>query len=131
MTGSKQLGGSLIELEPGAVSYPFHFHCANEEAIFVISGKGTARIGDRRVSVQAGDWIAFPVGPEHAHQMVNDGDSLLVYLAIGTDHKCEVVGYPDSKKVAAFGGESWENPWVRELKRSGETLDYWDGEPEA
>jgi uncharacterized cupin superfamily protein len=31
---------------------------ANEEALFVISGSGTARIGDQRVAVRAGDWIA-------------------------------------------------------------------------
>jgi uncharacterized cupin superfamily protein len=120
-----------MELAPGALSYPFHFHCANEEAIFVVSGRGTARIGESRVSVRAGDWIALPIGPEYAHQMINDGDAPLVYLVVATDHKCEVIGYPDSKKVAAFGGESWERPWVREFKRAGETLEYWDGEPDA
>lgn len=130
-SGSTQLGGSLMELAPGAVSYPLHFHCANEEAIYVISGQGTARIGDSRVAVRAGDWIALPVGPEHAHQMINDGAEPLVYLVLATDHKCEVIGYPDSKKIAALGGDSWERPWVREIKRSGDTLDYWDGEPEA
>jgi uncharacterized cupin superfamily protein len=131
MTGSRQLGGSLMELAPGAVSYPFHFHCANEEAIFVVSGRGIARIGESRVPVAPGDWIALPIGPEHAHQMINDSDAPLVYLVIGTDHKCEVIGYPDSKKVAAIGGESWERPWLREIKRTGETLDYWDDEPKA
>lgn len=130
-TGSRQLGGSLMELAPGAASYPFHFHCANEEAIFIVSGNGTARIGTSRVPVRAGDWIAFPIGPEHAHQMINDGETALVYLVVGTDHKCEVIGYPDSKKIAAFGGETWEQPWVREFKRAGETLDYWDGEAET
>jgi uncharacterized cupin superfamily protein len=131
LTGSRQLGASLMELAPGAISYPFHFHCANEEAIYVVSGRGTARIGDRRVEVRAGDWIAFPIGPEHAHQMINDGDSVLAYLVVSTDHKCEVLGYPDSKKIAALGGESWDELWVREYRRAGETLDYWDGEPEV
>src|SRR5215470_9116576 len=84
VTGARQLGGSLMELEPGAVSYPFHFHCANEEAIYVVAGRGTLRIGASRVPVRAGDWIALPIGPEHAHQMLNDGDSSLVYLAVGT-----------------------------------------------
>jgi uncharacterized cupin superfamily protein len=129
--GGRQLGGSLMELEPGASSYPFHFHCANEEAIYVLSGSGVIRIGEERVAVRAGDWIAFPIGPDHAHQMINDSDSLLTYLVIGTEHKCEVVGYPDSKKVAALAGESWENLWVRQRVRSGESLDYWDGEPDA
>lgn len=128
--GNRQLGASLFELAPGAVSYPFHYHCANEEAVFIVAGKGSARIGDERVAVRAGDWISYPVGPAHAHQMINDSDEPLVYLTVATDHKCEVVGYPDSAKVLALGGESWDEPWVRRMTRA-ESLDYWDGEPEA
>lgn len=128
--GNRQLGASLYELAPGAVSYPFHYHCANEEAIFIVSGTGVARIGDQRVPVRAGDWIAHPVGPTHAHQMINDGAAPLVYLAVATDHKVEVVGYPDSAKVLAIGGERWDEPWHRRITRA-ESLDYWDGEPEA
>jgi len=129
--GNRQLGGSLMELAPGAMSYPFHYHCANEEAIYVIAGTGTVRLGEKRVAVRAGDWIAMPVGPAHAHQMINNSDAPLVYLAIGTEHTCEVIGYPDSKKVAVMGGESWDELWIREIKPAGETLDYWDGEPHA
>jgi uncharacterized cupin superfamily protein len=123
--GNQQLGGSLIEVAPGAMSYPFHHHAANEEAIYILSGSGIARIGDARVAVRAGDWIAYPVGPDNAHQMINDGDVPLVYLAIATDHKVDVIGYPDSGKVAAWAGEKWQ------AMRAGESLDYWDGEPDA
>jgi uncharacterized cupin superfamily protein len=129
--GNVQLGGTLTELPPGAISYPLHYHCANEEAVYILSGRGTARIGDARVHVSAGDWLAFPVGPTHAHQMINDSDEPLVYLAISTKHACEVVGYPDSKKIAAAAGPSWQNMWIREIHRAGESLDYWDNEPSA
>jgi len=54
----------------------------------------------------------------------------LVYLCVATNVKCEVVGYPDSKKIAAMTGSSWERPWVRQIFRD-ESLDYYDGEPEA
>src|SRR5262245_48305979 len=80
--GSQMLGGNVTEVPPGAVSFPFHYHCATEEAIYVLSGTGTARIGDARVAVRAGDWIAFPPGPDHPHQMINDGDEPLVYLCM-------------------------------------------------
>ncbi len=130
-TGGQQLGAQVLELAPGERAFPFHYHCANEEAIYVLSGTGTARIGDARVPVRAGDWIAHPVGPGHAHQMINDGSEPLVYLALSTAHKAEICGYPDSKKVAAMAGESWEKPWLRQIVREGESLDYWDGEPEA
>lgn len=129
--GNKQLGAMLMELQPGALSFPFHFHCNNEESIYVVSGKGTARIGDSRVPIRAGDWIAFPAGPEHPHQMINDSTEPLVYLTIATALKCEVVGYPDSKKVGLLAGESFEKPWIRQVVRAGESLDYWEGEPNA
>ena len=129
--GNQQLGGQILELLPGERAFPFHFHCANEEAIYVVSGSGTVRLGEARIPVRAGDWIAHPAGPEHSHQMINDGDTKLVYLCISTQHKCEVVGYPDSNKVAMSAGPSWNNPWVRQIHRKGESLGYYDDEPDA
>src|SRR5262245_27887228 len=70
LAGNAQLGATLTEVAPGAISFPFHYHCQKEEALYIISGTGTARIGDARVAVRAGDWLAFPVGPAHAHQMI-------------------------------------------------------------
>jgi uncharacterized cupin superfamily protein len=131
VAGNQQLGGTLMELAPGAISYPFHYHCNNEEAIYVVSGTGATRIGDARVKIRAGDWIAYPVGPASAHQMINDSDAPLVYLCIATAHKCEVVGYPDSNKIAAAASEPSGKTWIRQIIRAGESLDYWDGEPNA
>ena len=123
--GNQQLGASLTEIPPGARSYPQHYHGANEEAVYVISGSGVARIGDAEVPVGAGDWIAYPVGPAHAHQLINDGDEPLVFLAVSTAFKCDVIGYPDSNKIAAWVDGTWRG------MREGESLDYWDGEPGA
>jgi uncharacterized cupin superfamily protein len=130
--GGTQLGASLTEIPPGAISYPFHYHCVKEEALYILSGTGTARIGDARVAVRAGDWIAYPVGPAHAHQMINDGAEPLVYLALSAPQAtAEVVGYPDSNKLAATAGDNMQKPWIRHITRAGESLDYWDGEPGA
>jgi uncharacterized cupin superfamily protein len=129
--GSEMLGANLTEVPPGAISFPFHYHCATEEALYVLSGTGTARIGDARVPVRPGDFIAFPAGPDHAHQMINDGTEPLVYLCLSANpQKVDVVGYPDSGKVAASAG-TFEKPIHRFISRKGESLDYWDGEPEA
>lgn len=127
--GGSMLGANLTELPPGAVSFPFHYHCATEEALYVIRGSGIARIGAERVPVREGDYLAFPVGPEHAHQMINDGTEPLVYLCLSASaQKVDVVGYPDSNKVAATAG-AFDKPIHRWISRQGETLDYWDGEP--
>ncbi len=129
--GGQMLGANLTEVAPGGISFPFHYHCATEEALYVLRGSGTARIGDARVAVREGDWVAFPPGAEHAHQMINDGTEPLVYLCVSASfQKVDVVAYPDSNKVAATAG-TFEKPLHRFIARQGETLDYWDGEPGA
>ena len=130
-TGAKGIGCSLYEVPPGKTAFPNHYHCANEEAIYILSGTGTIRLGDARVAVRAGDWIAMPIGPDHAHQMINDGKEPLIYLCVSTAHKCEVVLYPDSGKLGLWAGPSPMTPWIRTIKRNDESLDYWDSEPGA
>lgn len=129
--GNAQLGATLTEIPPGMISYPQHYHFANEEAVYIVSGTGTARIGDARVPVRAGDWIAYPIGPAHAHQLINDSDAPLVYLCISTAHRCEVVGYPDSNKVGMIARETYDKQWLRMVVRGDASVDYWEGEPEA
>jgi uncharacterized cupin superfamily protein len=133
--GAKSLGCSWYQIEPGKTAFPHHYHCANEEAVFILEGAGEARIGDRTEQVRAGDYIAYPVGPDHAHSLKNTGSVPLKYLAFSTTLPTDVVGYPDSKKVAAVGALSlakgmMSNPdvWIRQINREGDSLDYYDGE---
>ena len=133
--GSTALGATLTEVAPGGISFPRHAHYVNEEAIYVLSGTGEARIGDARVPVRPGDWIALPTGPEHAHQMVNvSAAEPLVYLCISTISGAEIVEYPDSGKVGARVADPTSPVGFRRIGmfRAGSgTLDYWEGEPEA
>jgi uncharacterized cupin superfamily protein len=130
--GGKQLGCSHYEVEPGRSAFPKHFHCANEEAIFVLDGEGTLRIGDERVPIRGGDYISFPVGPEHAHRVDNTGARTLKYLCFSTMTPVEVVGYPDSQKVGVRAAQNSEQafakPWIREIVMAGSKVGYYDGE---
>ena len=100
--GGQQLGCSLVELAPGATAWPFHYHCANEEAIYVLEGTGTARIGDARVEIRAGDtdgnqatdpdpsWESFCVNPPtweypSAHAMQSAAAAEMLVSTLGTD----------------------------------------------
>ena len=132
-TGAKGIGCSWYEVPPGRRAFPFHYHCANEEAIFVLDGEGTLRLGTEKIAVAAGDYITIPPGPDHAHQLIHTGSAPLRYLCMSTlGRAAEVVGYPDSKKLAAVGvSPSWkfpEPPWVRVIFRAETSLDYYDGE---
>jgi len=117
---------------PGATAFPFHMHCINDEALYILKGQGTLRIGDERVPVGPGDFIAHPAATV-AHQLVNDSDAPLEYLAMSTVHSGEIVLYPDSDKLAAAAirpGDTSEPRQfvVRALFKRGAPVDYYDGE---
>ena len=131
--GGKQLGCSLVELPPGKTAWPYHYHCANEEAIYVLEGTGTARIGDARIEIRAGDYLALPAGQAGAHQTINTGTITLRYLCFSTRIATEVVGYPDSGKLGVRHYEALPDGSIRVVVRAnfrdGDDVDYWTGEP--
>jgi uncharacterized cupin superfamily protein len=120
--GGQKLGCSYYEQPPGKAAFPFHFHLSNEEAIYVLEGEVTLRIGAERVTLRAGDYVAIPVGAEHAHQLINESSSVVRYLAMSTMQYPEVVQYPDSKKLGAMG------PGIRAVFKQGTEVEYYDGE---
>jgi uncharacterized cupin superfamily protein len=127
--GASGIGCSWYEVPPGKTAFPLHYHCANEEAAFILEGEGTLRLGEERIAVRAGDYLAFPTGPEHAHQLLNTGATPLRYLAFSTLHLAEVVGYPDSGKIAAAARPAPGSPFtLRAIFKQGTEVDYYDGE---
>ena len=130
-SGARGIGCSWYEVQPGRTAFPAHYHCANEEAVFVLQGEATLRMGQATVALRTGDYVTLPPGPEHAHQIVNTGSAPLRYLAFSTLHATEVVGYPDSGKIgvlAAATPEAMLQPWLREIFRQDTHVDYYDGE---
>ncbi|MEO8443660.1 MAG: cupin domain-containing protein [Gammaproteobacteria bacterium] len=127
-TGARGIGCSWYEVPPGKTAFPNHYHCANEESIYVLDGTGTLRIGADEVQVGPGDYATFPVGPAHTHQLLNTGESPLRYLCFSTLLPTEVVGYPDSRKIGAMGFTAAGESIVRLVVRQESAVDYYDGE---
>ena len=127
-TGAQGIGCSLYEVPPGKTAFPNHYHCANEEAIYVLEGSGTVHIGADQVEVGAGDYITFPVGPAHTHQLLNTGDAPLRYLCMSTMLPTEVVGYPHSKKIGALARTATGEQMVRLVVKETSGVDYYEGE---
>lgn len=125
--GAKDLGYSYDVLPPGKAGCPFHSHRGEEEMFFILRGSGTLRYGAARRRVRAGDFICCPTGgPETAHQLINDSDEELAYISVSTNLPVEVCEYPDSGKVAAFGGAG--DGRLRHITESAALVDYWKGE---
>ncbi|MFB6297015.1 MAG: cupin domain-containing protein [Salinirussus sp.] len=134
--GGRALGCSLHEIPAGKRAWPFHYHTANEEALYVLSGIGRVRMGsDETVhAVEAGDYLALPTGPEGSHRVSNTGEEPLRYLAVSTMRDPDVLVYPDSGKVGVHagappGGDA-EKRHVSAYFPEDAAVDYWTGEEE-
>ncbi len=125
--GVKSIGTSYFEIDPGLQAFPNHFHSANEEAVYVLEGSGHVRIGNEKIAIKAGDYIAFPPGPEFSHSLHNTSNAVLKLLCISTLASVEIVGYPDSKKFGVVAMQDGK-PWVRMIIKDQPSLDYYDGE---
>ena len=133
--GAKSIGTSYFEIPAGKQAFPNHYHTANEEAIFVIEGQAQVRIGKDILEVRSGDYICFPVGPEHSHSIHNHTEKILKILCISTLKPVEIVGYPDSRKIGFFatqsatqGFRSGPAPWIRMMIKEQKPVDYYEGE---
>lgn len=130
--GGEKLGCSLYEVEPGKRAWPYHYHGANEEAIYVLKGSGTLRVGDEEVPLGKGDYATFPASAEGAHQLVNTSDETLRYLCFSTMVQPDAMVYPDSGKVGVFVGAAPGGPKEKRTLsgffREGDGVDYYEGE---
>jgi uncharacterized cupin superfamily protein len=95
--GLKNVGIHLITIAPGDKSTEFHTHKYEEEAIYVLSGRGTEIMGETSQRIGPGDFIGFAAGGP-AHETVNDGTEPLVCLVIGQRLAQDVVDYPRKGK---------------------------------
>ena len=130
--GGRQLGCSLLQLAPGAAAWPFHAHLGNEEALYILSGKGELRLGAARIEVRAGHYCALPAHPDLGHQLIARGDAPLRYLCFSTMHAPEIGIFPDSNKLIAIAGSApggdRQARFVTEVFRRDDAVDYFDGE---
>lgn len=127
------LGCSLYELPPAKRSWPYHYHTANEEALYGLAGEGEVRgPTDERRPLDRGTYVSLPAGPDGAHMVENTGSEPLRYLAISTMTEPEVLVYPDSEKIGVMvgappGGEPNER-LIDAYFPTESAVDYWSGE---
>ena len=124
--GAERLGASLYELGPGEQICPYHYHYANEEWLFVVSGTPIVRAPDGDHVLRAGDVTCFPTGPEGAHSVRNETGEPVRVLMLSTLIYPEIPVYPDSDKIGTRPVDVGEADRLN-FRRS-EAVDYWDGE---
>jgi uncharacterized cupin superfamily protein len=128
-TRAQRLGCSLYEIPPGRRSFPYHWHAANEEAIYVLEGEGMLRLAGREVAIRKGCYATLRAGEAGAHQVLNTGTTVLKYLCFSTMIEPEIAFYPDSEKVALFVGGPPGSLDASMTTMPGKTeCDFWEGE---
>ena len=126
--GAQRLGASVYELPAGKRNMPYHSHFGIEELLIVLSGRPTLRTPEGERDLVAGDVVAFPAGREGAHQLINRTGGAVRYLMLSSAASADVAEYPDSGKVAAFGGE-WGSPEALiKMFSASQQVGYFDGE---
>jgi len=98
LAGLGRIGLSRGRIPPGAESFAYHAHHAEEEWLFIVSGRARARIDGRDHELGAGDFAAFPA-PQAPHLLTNPYDEDCVYLMGGEPSlPTDVLAYPDLGK---------------------------------
>jgi GST-like protein len=89
-------------IPPGGESFAYHAHHAEEEWVFVVSGRARAKIDGQHHDLGPGDFAAFPT-PQAPHLMTNPFDEDCVYLMGGEARGgSDVIRYPDLDKTYAL-----------------------------
>ena len=104
--GSRELGASLFEIDPGGAASPYHIHHGNEELLLVLSGAPHLRTPDGVRELEPGAVVAFPRGPTGGHRISNPADARepARLLIISTMHLPDVAEHVDTGRWLAVIG---------------------------
>ena len=103
--GWGKLGVHFYTLQPGKANYPYHYHTANEEVFYIISGQGTLKTPEGENIVSEGDAIIMPAHENGAHRLVNTSDKPLIYLEVKTENSPDIVLYPETDKFMVLSSK--------------------------
>jgi uncharacterized cupin superfamily protein len=93
--GLTQFGVNLTRLPPGAASAQRHWHEAEDELVFVVSGELVLVEEGAETPLRAGEAATFKAGHADGHHLVNRSAEDAVVLEIGTRASDERGHYPD------------------------------------
>ena len=101
--GSGSLTMFMYDLDPGSSSSPYHYEY-EEEWLLVVDGTIVLRAPDGEHTLQRGDFIRFPAGPDGAHKVMNRSDAPARTLMFSSARVPAVSVYPDSDKIGVWSG---------------------------
>ena len=125
LLGMKKTGASIYELPPGQAICPYHYEYAEEEWLIVLEGEPTLRVPEGEKQLRPWDVCAFTTGPDGAHGVRNETDSVVRVLMFSDIVWPAATVYPDSDKIGIWVNNPDDNTMV---PRSAK-VPYYHGEP--
>ncbi len=95
--GLTQFGVNLQRLQPGGWSSLRHWHTAEDEFVWVVSGEVVLVTDAGEAVLRAGDCAGFKAGARDGHHLQNRSDSETLLLEMGSRRpETDEVHYPDT-----------------------------------
>ena len=114
LPGTDRLEATVVDLDPGEGSEPYHYVCGREEWSLVLAGTPTLRHAQGEDQLEAGDLVCFPDGPAGAHRLFNRDESVVRALFLSTAGLPANVCYPDTGHWLIRNGLGLDEVVVRE-----------------
>ena len=93
--GLTQYGVNLVRLRPGAWSSQRHWHIAQDEFIYILTGEVTLVTNAGAETLRAGDCAGFKAGDDDGHHLQNRSNADVTFLEIGTRLPADGTNYSD------------------------------------
>lgn len=111
--GLTQFGAFIEELPPGSTSGRRHWHEAEDEMVYILSGE-VVLVEDHETVLRPGDTACWPAGAPIGHRLDNRSPAPARYLVIGTRLPRDIIHYTDHDLITHKDG-----PARRYLHRDG------------
>ena len=99
--GSRATYMYIYEIDPGWSASPYHYEF-EEEWLLVLDGTLVLRTPEGEQTLERGDLICFPAGPDGAHKLMNRGQEQARTMMFSSNRTPAVTVYPDSDKIGVW-----------------------------
>jgi uncharacterized cupin superfamily protein len=96
LLGAERLDATVVDLEPGQGSEPYHYVFGREQWLLVLAGTPTLRHQRGHDQLEPGDLVCLPEGAAGAHQLLNGSARVVRALLLSTAGLPANVCYPDT-----------------------------------
>jgi uncharacterized cupin superfamily protein len=97
--GLTQFGAFIEVLQPGCRSSIKHWHSAEDEMVYVLTGEITVVEGTSETLMHAGSAATFQAGVKVGHYLHNRSSSQTRCLIVGTRAPIDQITYPEHDRV--------------------------------